>query len=436
MSDDRSPGNSDEGYPFHLSDPLLLADSGHGSFAAHVDRWGPLEVPIDLVAEVARAGLGEREGGGLSAASRIAAVRGAARGIRGHPVVVANGCESDSVGAGRRALLRHNPHLVLDGVAAACAAVRADRAILCIDEGQRGLEAWLRVAVDDRADRVAVEIVTVPPGPAARLEQALVGWLTHRKPMKATGRPTFSGVGGRPTLVEGAETLAGVAAVARWGATWWQHLGVGGESGMILLTVTGGVRHPGVMEVAAGSRLSTVLRAAGADPYAAVLVGGLSGTWLSAAQATDIRLSKQDLAPLGATIGNGVIAPMPVGVCPLAEIARAVRGLACGVDDTPHSASHNRLASLADAWELLAGGDRSGRGGYDILRYARAAAGDGLVSFPAAVVSFVSSAFETFAEHLAVHQENGRCPDPPCRQILRRPPLSRTPFPQQSSSSA
>ena len=62
------------------------------------------------------------------------------------------------------------------------------------------------------------------------------------------------GVGGRPTLVQNAETLAHVALIGRFGAAWFREIGSPGIPGTMLLTVN----RPGnrlVVEAVLGSSL-------------------------------------------------------------------------------------------------------------------------------------------------------------------------------------
>ena len=111
-------------------------------------------------------------------------------------------------------LLTRNPHLVLDGLEVLARAMHAKRAVLAV-----GPEIDPTAALAAARGR-KVEVVPLEGGFIAGQETALVNQLDGRPalPRDPFTRVTESGVGGRPTLVLNAETLAQVALVARHGA--------------------------------------------------------------------------------------------------------------------------------------------------------------------------------------------------------------------------
>jgi NADH:ubiquinone oxidoreductase subunit F (NADH-binding) len=399
----------------------LLAPVADTSYAAHLRYRGPLTLPADLVAEVARAGLRGRGGAGFPTAQKIAAVRAATR--RRRPVVVANGAEGEPLSAKDRLLLQRSPHLVLDGMTAAASAVGAHRAILCVKSGAARMAAALAVAVEERpAGPVALEVVTVPDGYVAGEESALVHWLNsgRAQPLARPPRPDQRGVGRCPTLVDNVETLAHVALIARGGGARWRALGTGDDPGSLLVTVTGAVARPGVQEVAHGAPLAEVLRRAGATTALPVLVGGYFGTWLTADQAAVVRLRAGDLAPLGAGLGCGAIAVLPPTACPLEETARVARWLAhqsagqCG----PCVHGLPAIATALDA--VAASGDP--RGEDEARRLGALVTGRGACKLPDGTARFVTSALDVFADHVAQHRRHGPCAAAGGPAVLPTPP--------------
>ena len=128
--------------------PRLLRGVGElpmERLATHLDVHGPLpdlnrRAASDLIELIAASGLRGRGGAGFPVAMKMRAV--AAR--RWQKVVLANGSEGEPASKKDRMLLRELPHLVLDGVSVAAAAVGAREAIVAVaaddDRGIRRLE--------------------------------------------------------------------------------------------------------------------------------------------------------------------------------------------------------------------------------------------------------------------------------------------------------
>ena len=244
------------------ADPVhrLLPASGGPSYRDHLSRLGPPpEVDGGFIDEVAAAGLRGRGGAGFPTARKLAAV--AER--RGPAVLVANGTESEPLSAKDRVLLTHNPHLVLDGVAAAAAAVGAERAIVAIERSQPATAGVVRAALAERPPgptRLGMEVVLTPSRYVAGQETALVSWINGGEARPRFAAPPYeAGVAKRRTLVDNVETLAHLGLIARFGADWFRLIGPPDEPGSMLATLAGGVAHPGVYEVPIGASLGDLL---------------------------------------------------------------------------------------------------------------------------------------------------------------------------------
>jgi NADH:ubiquinone oxidoreductase subunit F (NADH-binding) len=393
--------------------PRLLAGVRLGgqapSLAEHERRHGPLpSAPGEaLVALVEESGLRGRGGGGFPTAVKLRAVRAGRR-----PVVVANGAEGEPLSLKDKLLLRAAPHLVLDGLTVAAAAIGAGVGFVAVARSARGELHVLRRALDERraeVDRVSIRLVEVPDAFVAGEETALVGWLSGKpaRPTAVPPRPFERGVRGRPTLVQNVETLAHLALIARHGARWFRELGTADEPGSTLVTLQGAVRRAGVYEVPLGLGLRDLVSLAGGAtaPPAAVLVGGYFGTWLTAATARDAVLLDERLAPLDAALGARTILLLPSGVCGLAETARIARYLADESAGQCGPCVHG-LAALAGGFERLAE-----PGASDVARlhsWLDQVLGRGGCRHPDGAVRFLRSALRVFADELEAHAA-GRC---------------------------
>jgi NADH:ubiquinone oxidoreductase subunit F (NADH-binding) len=308
----------------------------------------------------------------------------------------------------------HAPHLVLDGVSAAAAAVGARRAVVAIDRHATPAIRAIEHALDERrrgrTDHVAITVHPTPAHYVAGEETALVHHVNggEAKPLFTPPRVFERGVGNRPTLVDNVETLAHLALIARFGAAWWRTAGTANDPGTMLVTIAGTDR-PGVYEVLLGASLRSVLRNAGAHDVTGVLVGGYFGTWLTPQQAGLVHLATDELRAFGAGLGCGAIAVLTSRSCPLAELARVTRWLA-GESAGQCGPCALGLPAIASAVEHIAfAGDRDGRAQADARRWLDMVDGRGACKLPDGAARFVRSGFAVFADHLAEHRAAGRC---------------------------
>ena len=104
-----------------------------------------------------------------------------------------------------------------------------------------------------------------------------------------------------------AETLAHVAMIARTGPDAFRAHGLVEDPGTSLVTISGAVEHPGVVEVDRGTPLIDIANRAGPiGPPQALLVGGYGGSWVAPAQFATPYASLS-LRAIGATAGVGIV---------------------------------------------------------------------------------------------------------------------------------
>jgi NADH:ubiquinone oxidoreductase subunit F (NADH-binding) len=377
----------------------------------HLSEHGQLPTlsPREVIHLASEAGLTGRGGAGFPLWRKLEAVAKA----RGGPIVIANGAEGEPASAKDRWLLTHRPHLVLDGLQLVAKAVGAGDAYLYVTERVSAGGISTVIAARSRAgiDRVAIKRGIAPDRFISGEESAVVNALAGGPaiPRSKPPRVVERGLNGRPTLVSNVETLAHLALVARRGAPWFRSSGTHDAPGTMLFTVGGAVHRPGIVEAAQGTPLHDVLDLAGglSRPLQAVLLGGYHGTWLTAAEAGSARMSRSELATLGASPGAGVVVALAEGSCGLAEISRVMSYLAresagqCGpcLNGLPRIAAQAR--SLA-----FDGTDR--RAADELQRLSSLVVGRGACHHPDGSMRFMGSGLRVFAAEVALHLE-GRC---------------------------
>ena len=387
----------------------------------HLDRWGALRSqPRRLVDELEASGLAGHGGAWFPVAAKWRAVAGASR---RRPVVVANGAEGEPASHKDALLLARAPHLVLDGLALAASTLRAQQAIVYVPASSMpSVEVALAERRALRLDPIAIELAESPESFIAGQESAAVNALGGRR----GAVPSFvgltsireRGVGGRPTLVQNVETLAHVALVARFGADWFRSIGTPQNPGTMLLTV-GRPGGPLVVEAALGSSLRT---AAGITEEElartrAVLLGGYGGAWVSPQVFAELPATEKAARQAGATLGAGVIVPLPRDVCPLAEMADVVRYME-GQGAGQCGPCVHGLAELAETMDRLAYGTRNGPHVDRILETCALVEGRGACRHPDGVARFVRSGLGVFADEVASHQRRGPCPRTRAARVL------------------
>jgi NADH:ubiquinone oxidoreductase subunit F (NADH-binding) len=376
---------------------------------AHHAVHGQQPSAARLIELVHESGLRGRGGGGFPAGQKLEAVASGRR----RAVVVANGTEGEPVSFKDKALLRRAPHLVLDGVALAAAAVGAREAFVALDRTPSEELDVLAYALDERRARridrgLRLQLALVPSGFVSGEETALVNLLNGgpAKPTFTPPRPFQRGVGGAPTLVSNVETLAHIAMVARLGPEWFRALGTFEEPGSALFTVSGAVNRPGVYEAALGMPMRALLeQAGGARGGGAFLVGGYFGSWIEPFTAQGLSLLDSELRRAGASLGAGAIVVLPEAACGLDQAARVARYLADESAGQCGPCVHG-LAALAGALETLAGG--SGDAREHAVRWLGQIRGRGACRHPDGAVRFVESSLEVFADEVELHLQ-GRC---------------------------
>ncbi len=284
--------------------------------------YSPLESPAALLEQVVAAGLRGRGGAGFPLGTKLRSVAGHCKaGVR--PVVVANGEEGEPASAKDRWLLRHRPHLVLDGLRLATAILDADRAVIYLSD-PAAADSVTAAITEAGPMPVPFEIHIVAAGYVAGEETAAVRSLNGgpAKPMDKPPRPFAAGVDGRPTLISNVETLANLAWIHRHGAEAFRSAGTADSPGTFLATVTGAGRDAAIYELPHGFSMRELLALHGvaADLVHGALLGGYFNG-LTGKRVLDLSLDHETLRAAGTGLGCGAVALLTEQDCPVAVTA-------------------------------------------------------------------------------------------------------------------
>jgi NADH:ubiquinone oxidoreductase subunit F (NADH-binding) len=242
---------------------------------------------------------------------------------------------ADPTSLGDRALAEGNPHLFVEGLVIAAAAVGASEAILAVRRDWTAAIERLRKAVEEAeaahlagylilGTDVSVQ-VSVWEGSGAYVageETALIHALQGDRgmPLIRPPYPATRGLWGVPTLVHNGETLAHVAWILGHSATDFAKVGPEEAPGTKLVTIAGAVRNPGVAEVAMGTTVADIVKLAGGSTgtVKAAFVGGPGAGALAADELPTTGYDYAALGAAGAHIGSGSVLVTDVATCMVA----------------------------------------------------------------------------------------------------------------------
>jgi NADH-quinone oxidoreductase subunit F len=253
-----------------------------------------------------------------------------------------NADESEPGSCKDREIMRHDPHLLIEGILLACFAIRAHTAFIYIRGEFMREREHLQTAVDEayaakligknNVNSWDLDII-VHHGAGAYIcgeETALLESIEGKKgmPRLKPPFPAACGIYGSPTTVNNVESIASVPDILRRGGDWFAALGVPNSAGTKLFQISGHVERPCVVEEEMGIPLRELLdRHAGGvrggwDNLLAVIPGGSSMPLIRAEQCQDLTLDFDALTKLKSGLGTGCIIVMDKSTDPIKAITR------------------------------------------------------------------------------------------------------------------
>jgi len=318
-------GGAEECVFRHIRAPARATLAGYrdtGGYEA-LERAVTTMTPEAILDVIDASGLAGRGGAGFPTGRKWRAVREAEGGPK---TVVCNADEGEPGCFKDRALMDHDPHAVLEGMALACVATGASRAFLYLRYEYPETEQVLARALAEAEEAGVLGAGIFGTGTDVRIhvrrgagayicgeETSLLNSLEGRHPFPRN-RPPFPvthGFEGTPTAVNNVETLASVPPIVREGAEWYRGLGLGDHAGTKVISLSGDVARPGNYEVPLGLPLRTLLHdwaGGGRDGRViqAVTMAGLSGGFL-AGDDLEVTLDEPSIRAKGSFLGAGGI---------------------------------------------------------------------------------------------------------------------------------
>jgi NADH:ubiquinone oxidoreductase subunit F (NADH-binding) len=391
-------------------EPRLLCRHDE-SYAEYRDHGGyQLLGDVDrLLAEVDMSGLLGRGGAAFPLSVKVRTVRDNGRRCGG-AVVVANGEEGEPASIKDRWLLRHRPHLVLDGLRLAAQMVGATRAHVYVSD--RHAAETIETALADIDPEVitglAITVVTVDPGYVAGEETAAVRVLNGgpAKPTDKPPRPFEEGVAGLPTLVSNVETLANLPFLHRHGAQAFRVHGTSTSPGTFLATITGAGRPPALYELPHGVAFADVLALHGvpADEVRGVLMGGYFAGLVNT-DILDVTLDHESIRRLNSGLGCGAIAIL-TDDCPVA-VAASVMAYYDRENAGQCGSCFNGTAAMSAVTGALRDGVATEEDLARLERWSVVLRGRGACATLDGATNLAASLLVQFPQLVASHRENG-----------------------------
>jgi NADH:ubiquinone oxidoreductase subunit F (NADH-binding)/NAD-dependent dihydropyrimidine dehydrogenase PreA subunit len=308
----------------------------HDGFEALKTCLTSLE-PQEVVARVTAAGLRGRGGAGFPTGLKWQRVR---ESNSDNVYIICNGDEGDPGAFMDRMLLESFPYRVIEGMLIAAYAVGAKQGIYYIRAEYplalvRVREALARCRAKGLLGRnilgsafsIDFEIKEGAGAFVCGEETALIRSIEGARgmPRLRPPYPAQKGLWGMPTLINNCETFASVPWILRNGPERFRAIGTAQSAGTKVFSLTGKIRHGGLIEVPMGMTLREIVEEVGGGiannlAFKAVQIGGPSGGCIPAAHA-DLPVDFGALIGAGAMMGSGGLVVLDERDC-MVDIAR------------------------------------------------------------------------------------------------------------------
>jgi len=414
-------------------DPCSIEDyiaiGGYSALAKTLTEFSPEKV----IEEVKISGLRGRGGGGFPTARKWAECRSAPGEEK---YVICNADEGDPGAYMDRSILEGNPHLVIEGMMIGAWAIGARQGYIYVRNEYPLAVKHARIAMQQAREygllgddilgggfSFDMEICrgggAFVCGESTALMASLEGKVGEPRPKDV--HTVANGLWHKPTTLNNVETWANVPPIISNGAAWFAGKGTRGSKGTKIFALTGRVKNTGLVEVAMGTPLRTIVFDIGGGAIngravKAVQTGGPSGGCLPLDR-LDLPVDFDALYDAGSMVGSGGIVVMDEKTC-MVDVAKYflafLQDESCG-KCVPCRLGIDRMLEIVT--DITEGRGRPEQ--IDLLKeLADTVASASLCGLGKTAPNPVLSTLRYFPEEYEAHVNEKRCPAGVCRELI------------------
>ncbi|MFC2069649.1 NADH-ubiquinone oxidoreductase-F iron-sulfur binding region domain-containing protein [Chloroflexota bacterium] len=293
--------------------------------------------PDEIIKEIKSSGLRGRGGGGFPTGDKWAECREAPGDEK---YVICNADEGDPGAYMDRGVLEGNPHLVLEGMMIGAWAIGARKGYIYVRNEYPLAVEHSRIAVKQARElgllgenilgsSFSFEVDIARGGGAFVCGEstALMASIEGKvgEPRSKDVHTVVDGLYHKPTTLNNVETWANIPSIISNGSNWFASRGSQGSKGTKILALTGRIMNTGLVEVAMGTPISTVVYdigggAANGNTVKAVQTDGPSGGCLPVDK-FDLAVDFDVLYEAGSMVGSGGMVVMDEESC-MVDVAK------------------------------------------------------------------------------------------------------------------
>ncbi len=389
--------------------------------------------PENAIEEIKKSGLRGRGGAGFPTGVKWETCRKVSSDQK---YIICNADEGDPGAFMDRAVLEGNPHTVIEGMVIGAFAIGASKGYVYVRaEYPLAVERLTHALKEARAKGFlgknifntgfSFDII-IKLGAGAFVcgeETALIASIEGQRgmPRPKPPFPVFSGLWGKPTVINNVETLANIPYIINRGAEWYSSYGTEKSKGTKVFALTGKIKNTGLIEVPMGITLKEIIYdigggIEGGKALKAVQTGGPSGGCIPASM-LDINVDYESLAKVGSIVGSGGMIVLDEDNC-MVNIAKYflsfTQAESCG-KCVPCRIGTKRLLEVLDRITKGKGAEGDLELLENLCTNIKAAS---LCGLGQTAPNPVLSTIKYFKEEYEAHIRDKKCPAKVCRDLL------------------